>query len=843
MLHAASWPLGVLVSFKMMLVLIASMLSPASPNAVARCSRAGLARLGCGTRGANGRVGSPRNQRLFLRGGAPQPEKRTLAAAVQQDCDELSVSADTKGVHAGGAEEEAREGAGSTHAEILEEGLARFRGPKGGKVFYNRVMVVNRDLSVLMLRWFVAQRARESEDRRIRMLERIQNASASANSPGATGPRGAAGGNSTEVAASPVLDASCAAASEMAASTEPFKVLDAMSATGLRALRYALEVPEVDSITANDLDAHAVDAIRSNIELCKIPDGKIEAVQSDAVSLMLSRAGSGDLFDMIDLDPFGSPAALLSSALHALKPGGMLAVTATDLRVLCGNQPEVCFARYGAMSLKAPYSKEMAIRILLHAIRTAAAPLGRTVEPVVSVYMDFYVRVFVRVWPNRARALRSCLLAGSVFHCSGCNSYLLQPFAVETHRSRLAVARGPPPSLRGPRDWDRAKPLPTRTPTSTPSRLDDGGGAVPPEAAPSDAPEAARDGLCCDVGPFLVGGPIWLGALHDKAAVAQVRGLVNDTPSSIASRARLSGLLTLLELELPTPLFMSHAAMTKVLRCNPPKLSGLRAQIVAAGFNVSQAHVDAEGIKTDAPVALLWDLLRVWLRDHASANSVRRGEDLVASRLTSMDLQVLPEAAFNVSSPFFQRMRFDLPDPVVRRLYALNHAGAAADDAQPSGKDVDAAGVEDVGKHRAGNSGRKRARNAAGVPLFPQNPQANWGPKKSRGFRGRAGPTVQRPTTAAHLDNDVLPSGIDIPQESGHVQTWDQLSGHAADDTGRGTTQEQQDQAPENTVMWLRRMFKDKASSAGGFVLPAGAGGRGTPEPDEDAANEEAATL
>ena len=56
--------------------------------------------------------------------------------------------------------------------------------------------------------------------------------------------------------------------------------------------------------------------------------------------------------------------------------------------------------------------QEMAIRILLHAIRSAAAPLGRTMQPLISVYMDFYVRVFVRIWPNRAGALQACAASG-----------------------------------------------------------------------------------------------------------------------------------------------------------------------------------------------------------------------------------------------------------------------------------------------------------------------------------------------------------------------------------------------------------------------------------------------
>jgi hypothetical protein len=91
----------------------------------------------------------------------------------------------------------------------------------------------------------------------------------------------------------------------------------------------------------------------------------------------------------------------------------------------------------------------MAIRILLHAIRAAAAPLGRTVEPVVSVFMDFYVRVFVRVWPNRAGALLSCLHTGNVVHCLSCHTFSLQPNGALTHNGRPRVAYAPSMSLRG----------------------------------------------------------------------------------------------------------------------------------------------------------------------------------------------------------------------------------------------------------------------------------------------------------------------------------------------------------------------------------------------------------
>jgi tRNA (guanine26-N2/guanine27-N2)-dimethyltransferase len=98
-------------------------------------------------------------------------------------------------------------------------------------------------------------------------------------------------------------------------------------------------------------------------------------------------------FDVIDLDPYGSVAVLVSDCPHtfrkaapfidpavqAIADGGLLCVTCTglhiplhaipsltlclvDMPVLAGNYPETCFAKYGTMSLKSGYYAEMALR-------------------------------------------------------------------------------------------------------------------------------------------------------------------------------------------------------------------------------------------------------------------------------------------------------------------------------------------------------------------------------------------------------------------------------------------------------------------------------------------------
>lgn len=68
-------------------------------------------------------------------------------------------------------------------------------------------------------------------------------------------------------------------------------------------------------------------------------------------------------FDVIDLDPYGTAVPFLESALSAMADGGMLAVTFTDMAVLCSRSPHVCFYKYGAAPLNKKYCHEV---IILH---------------------------------------------------------------------------------------------------------------------------------------------------------------------------------------------------------------------------------------------------------------------------------------------------------------------------------------------------------------------------------------------------------------------------------------------------------------------------------------------
>lgn len=82
-------------------------------------------------------------------------------------------------------------------------------------------------------------------------------------------------------------------------------------------------------------------------------------------------------FDVIDLDPYGSCLPYLDSALALITNGGLLCLTFTDLKVLCGSEANICFYKYGTIPLGKSYCHEQALRMALFTINTVANRIGR----------------------------------------------------------------------------------------------------------------------------------------------------------------------------------------------------------------------------------------------------------------------------------------------------------------------------------------------------------------------------------------------------------------------------------------------------------------------------------
>ena len=121
-----------------------------------------------------------------------------------------------------------------------------------------------------------------------------------------------------------------------------FTLLEALSASGLRSIRYSKELKYVSKIIANDFDADAVESIRKNIIQNQVQD-IVEASHGNALKVMYEAIVSGKKFDVIDLDPYGSAVPFIDAAVQAVAEDGLLCITCTDMAVLAGSQSESMF--------------------------------------------------------------------------------------------------------------------------------------------------------------------------------------------------------------------------------------------------------------------------------------------------------------------------------------------------------------------------------------------------------------------------------------------------------------------------------------------------------------------
>lgn len=205
------------------------------------------------------------------------------------------------------------------------------------------------------------------------------------------------------------------------------RILEALAASGLRSVRFCKEMSGIKEVVANDYSYDAVETMKKNIELNDVQNLMTASCDDAAMLMYKASRDKKKLFDVIDLDPYGGPTLFLDSAVQAVKDGGLLCVTCTDMAILCGNASEKCFAAYGAMSLKSKSCHEIALRIVLRTIDSYANRYAKYIVPLLSVSVDFYCRVFVRVYSGPQKVKESASKSAMLYECSGCSAHYLQP--------------------------------------------------------------------------------------------------------------------------------------------------------------------------------------------------------------------------------------------------------------------------------------------------------------------------------------------------------------------------------------------------------------------------------
>jgi tRNA (guanine26-N2/guanine27-N2)-dimethyltransferase len=172
------------------------------------------------------------------------------------------------------------------------------------------------------------------------------------------------------------------------------RVLDGMSAAGVRSIRYALEA-QANFVWVNEGNRDLLSLLQQN--LAALPPDRYCISHQSLEHLLAERAMAKDYFDLIDLDAFGSPLAFLQGSLRSIRYGGLLYLTSTDGRSISGQLPEQSLRQWGAWIRSHPAVQEQALRLLLGSLAQQAAMVGLGIEPLFSLYRGQVYRVMVRV--------------------------------------------------------------------------------------------------------------------------------------------------------------------------------------------------------------------------------------------------------------------------------------------------------------------------------------------------------------------------------------------------------------------------------------------------------------
>jgi tRNA (guanine26-N2/guanine27-N2)-dimethyltransferase len=305
--------------------------------------------------------------------------------------------------------------------------------------------------------------------------------------------------------------------------------LDAMAASGIRGVRAAAEGFDV---TCADVDEDAVDLARRNFAR---NDLEGTAVHRDANALMHE-----SVFDVVDLDPFGTPVPFADAAFANTRD--LVCVTATDTAPLCGAHQKSGIRKYGTVPQNTDYHPEMGLRVLLSAMVRTAARYDKAATPVLSHVSRHYARAYLELDDRATKADEAIERLGHVYHCEDC-----------LHRDH-----------------------------------EFGLVAHPPETCP-----------VCESTRLLVAGPIWLGPVCDPDFARSVREEVTDDMGT-ARRAR--DMLDTVAAELDRPTHYDQHRLCKQWGRSAVSMDEFVAQLRDAGFEATRAHYSGTAFKTDATV-------------------------------------------------------------------------------------------------------------------------------------------------------------------------------------------------------------------------------------------------
>jgi tRNA (guanine26-N2/guanine27-N2)-dimethyltransferase len=327
-------------------------------------------------------------------------------------------------------------------------------------------------------------------------------------------------------------------------------ICDPLTSQGIRGVRFAAEISGVEKVLEGDINERAFRLAKHNVKLNGLED-VVSVEHKDANCLLSCHASPKKRFDIVDIDPFGTPVPYLGSALRAIRNKGLLALTATDLAPLCGVHAKACLRKYGGRPLRTEYCHELAVRLLAGCTATLAAKHDMGINVVFSHSSEHYIRVYSQLAYGAKKADESLKNLGYILHCYNC-----------LHRE---VTSNP---------FDK------------------------------------KIEQCPECGSKMdYAGPLWIGSIVDKGFCHQM--LEENRLVAFKNTAKITKLLTLTrdEAEASITYYVLDKLSGKLNLPSPPVQAFMDA-LRNSGFRTVPTHFNPRGIKTDASALNMHKLLR-----------------------------------------------------------------------------------------------------------------------------------------------------------------------------------------------------------------------------------------
>ncbi|HNX17993.1 MAG TPA: tRNA (guanine(10)-N(2))-dimethyltransferase [Methanoregula sp.] len=251
-------------------------------------------------------------------------------------------------------------------------------------------------------------------------------------------------------------------------------------------------------------------------------------------------------FDAVDLDPFGTPAPFIDAGIRGSRR--FLLVTATDTAPLCGAHLRAGIRRYFALPKNTDYHGEVGLRILLGFVVRETVKYDRGIEPLFCFAREHFVRLNLRLTRGPKAADRTIAQIGFVMQCPSCAYREEHP------------------------------------------------GMIP---APATCPHCKK--------PLDPIGPLYLGKLFNDEVLGEMQEKLAET--DLGTKKELAKLLAVCREELPVSSHYDYHRLAQSLSTSPPQIETVIERLRLAGYAASRTQFSGTGIKTDAPLEVLLDII------------------------------------------------------------------------------------------------------------------------------------------------------------------------------------------------------------------------------------------